>query len=358
MLLSPRSLRLAALLFASSFAVASVAEAGEVRIFRRPGSFFACTGARALAFPDSAATAYPDLPFGTDLEDYSCTDAAAGVDLPFGSLVPTANVASPEADWMCFIGPDWNAGPANIDPQPIAPVLVANGEDDFEISFDPPVHAVGAVLLTNAQADEIVTLHFEDGSSRSFGDTALRTEPNAAQFVGFQSKRAIVGLDIDTAGGAVQNEALASLRTAAFYRVRIDVRPGSDVNPVNCKSRGKVPVAILSSRHFDAAREVDVESLRFGATGEEDSLAFCNPTRRTRHAPADLLCHFETQAADFCSVPNLRHATLTGRTLEGTPIRGWDAIRIVPDRGPHDDDDDDDDEDDDDRGRGRRGRDD
>ena len=58
--------------------------------------------------------------------------------------------------------------------------------------------------------------------------------------------------------------------------IDIDIKPGSHHNTINPKSKGKIPVAILSTEDFDAPSKVDRDSLTFGSTGEEDSLAFCN----------------------------------------------------------------------------------
>lgn len=44
---------------------------------------------------------------------------------------------------------------------------------------------------------------------------------------------------------------------------------------INTKSRGKIPVAILSARDFNASSQIDLNSLTFGRTGNELSLALC-----------------------------------------------------------------------------------
>jgi len=307
------------------------AVADQVVLFTDPDVFTAFTGALPLDFPPDAALAFPDQPLGAGLVDYSCTGGPAGVDLPFGALDPLANLSAPASPWLCVLGPLWNAGPSNIDPQPVSPTFVADGDDDFELVFDPPVYAVGLRLLTNFAADEVVTVELEDGSLVTFDDPVLDTASNEFAFVGFKSRRAIVAVSVDTQGGEVQNEGIEGAESADFFHVRIDVKPGNSQNPVNCKSRGKTKVAILSEPGFLAPQHLDVSSLRFGATGTEPSLAFCKGSKDVnRDRLPDLTCHFQTELADFCASPYPSEAILTGFTLDGAPIEGSDSIWIVP----------------------------
>jgi len=305
--------------------------ADQVVLFTDPYAFTASTGAVPLDFPADASLAFPDQPLGPGLVDYSCTGGLAGVDLPFGAPFPTANLSAPESAWLCVLGPFWNGGPAIIDPQPLSPTFVADGDDDFELLFDPPVYAVGVRLLTNFAADEIVTVELEDGSLVTFEDPVLDTASNEFAFVGFKSRRAIVAVSIDTEAGDVQNEGIVDLESADVFQIRIDVKPGNAENPVNCKSRGKTKVAILSEPGFLAPLHVDVSSLRFGATGTEPSLAFCKPGKdENRDGLPDLTCHFHTDVANFCAAPYPGEAILTGVTWDGAPIEGSDNVRIVP----------------------------
>jgi hypothetical protein len=116
--------------------------------------------------------------------------------------------------------------------------------------------------------------------------------------------------------------------------VGIDIRPGSPTNPVNLKSRGSLPVAILSSAGFDAA-DVDVATVELAGTGVA--------TRGKRGPMAaledidgdgldDLVVHFETQA--LVAGGGLTDATtsleLTGKTVSGQEFTGTDVVRIVP----------------------------
>ena len=115
-----------------------------------------------------------------------------------------------------------------------------------------------------------------------------------------------------------------------LINVEIDIKPKSYPNSINPRSKGKIPVAILSAMDFDASTEVDTESLTFGPIGDEKSLAFCSrsPEDVNDDGYYDLICHFYTQKAEFkCGNEK---GILKGLTFEGTPVEGGDSVRIVP----------------------------
>jgi hypothetical protein len=112
--------------------------------------------------------------------------------------------------------------------------------------------------------------------------------------------------------------------------VTIDIKPGSDPNSINPKSKGKIPVAILSTADFDAPGQVDRDALTFGPTGDEASLAFCSrsPEDVDGDGYADLVCHFYTAKTGFQSGDE--EGILKGQTVDGASIEGRDAVNIVP----------------------------
>lgn len=117
---------------------------------------------------------------------------------------------------------------------------------------------------------------------------------------------------------------------AALLTVNIDIKPGDSENPINPRSKGKIPVAILSSADFDAPAELDPSTLTFGRTGDEASLAFCDPVGKDVNGDLlpDEVCHFYTLQTGF--QPGDTQGILKGRTVENIAIEGHDAVEIVP----------------------------
>ena len=131
-------------------------------------------------------------------------------------------------------------------------------------------------------------------------------------------------------GSAINNFALARFNVEnSPTEVTIDIKPGSQTNPINPRSSGKIPVAILSTPDFNAPSEVDRASLTFGSTGNEHSLVSCNKkgTDVNGDGLKDLMCHFKTKLAGFKFGDT--EGILKGQTLGGVPIEGRDVVRVL-----------------------------
>jgi hypothetical protein len=110
-----------------------------------------------------------------------------------------------------------------------------------------------------------------------------------------------------------------------FLEVTIDIKP----DHINPKSKGKIEVAILSAKDFDASSQIDLSSLTFGRTGDELSLAFCPGSEDVNEdGLQDLICHFYTQGTSFqCGDTK---GILKGKTIAGMSVEGSDSVRINP----------------------------
>ncbi|RJG16333.1 TolB family protein [Massilia cavernae] len=117
------------------------------------------------------------------------------------------------------------------------------------------------------------------------------------------------------------------------YPAPIDIRPGSSYNNVNPKSRGKMEVAIRSTKNFDATKNVVQSTISFGRTGSETSLSSCNKksTDVNGDGISDLRCRFTIELAGFA--PGDVRGVLRFISTDGRPFEGSDMITVVP----HDD---------------------
>jgi hypothetical protein len=118
--------------------------------------------------------------------------------------------------------------------------------------------------------------------------------------------------------------------TPPVQQINIEIKPGSgQLAPVNPKSKGNIPVALLSSADFNAL-EVDQPSLTFGAEGSEASLLRCNKEGSDVNDDGrlDLVCHFDNQTAGF--EPGDLEGIVMGRTGAGGRFEGRGLLKVVP----------------------------
>ncbi len=108
--------------------------------------------------------------------------------------------------------------------------------------------------------------------------------------------------------------------------VTMDIKPGDVPNTLNLRSRGVVPVAILTTDRFDAT-SIDVSSLRFGATGEEAAAIRSVLDDVDGDGDTDLLVFFRSQDTGLdCET---LFAYLSGSTSTGADIAAIDSVNIV-----------------------------
>ncbi|MCK5606888.1 hypothetical protein KAR91_33610, partial [Candidatus Pacearchaeota archaeon] len=123
----------------------------------------------------------------------------------------------------------------------------------------------------------------------------------------------------------------------------LDIKPGSCPNPINPKSKGKLPVAILGTAEFDVL-DIDVSSLLLEGvapirssiedvsapvdTGDE-----CDCTEEGPDSYDDLTLKFSTQeivaAIGPVSPGDEKVFTITGTLLDGTPFEASDCVVVV-----------------------------
>ena len=106
----------------------------------------------------------------------------------------------------------------------------------------------------------------------------------------------------------------------------IDIKPGSARNVVNLKSRGVIPVAILTTDTCDATRVVP-QSMRFGPNAAMEAHGREHIEDVNRDGRPDLVLHFRTQETGIqCSDQTV---LLTGETAAGELLQGSDTVTTV-----------------------------
>lgn len=130
--------------------------------------------------------------------------------------------------------------------------------------------------------------------------------------------------------------------------VPVDIHPGSCPNPLNSKSKGKIPVSIVGTSDFDVS-QVEIASIRLAGVAPvwtgfgDDSTPYepyvnkpLNQYSCNTYGPdgiTDLKLKFETQdifnAIGPVSQGQIVRIILTGTLKDGTPIIGEDIVKIA-----------------------------
>ena len=113
----------------------------------------------------------------------------------------------------------------------------------------------------------------------------------------------------------------------------IDIKPGSDPNSINPRSKGVIPVAIFTTsiadgdpQDFDAT-QVDPQTVEFGPEGAGIAHKKGHVEDVDSDGDMDLVLHFRTQETGIACGDT--EVTLTGETYGGQTITGTDTIRTV-----------------------------
>jgi hypothetical protein len=126
---------------------------------------------------------------------------------------------------------------------------------------------------------------------------------------------------------AESDEANNTLAAPIDCGPQIDIKPDSDINPINPKNKGVIPVVIYGSATVDVT-DIDQSSLAFGPDGagiahDPEHFADINEDGLT-----DLMLHFRTQETGIHAGDT--EACLTGDFLGGGSFTACDNIITVP----------------------------
>jgi len=177
----------------------------------------------------------------------------------------------------------------------------------------------GSTSIADARIDKFVA----PASGRySVGvSTVPRYFTEGGNVMSFSSRRA-------TAGDYTLN--ISGITIETTKQINIEVKPGvKEMAPLNPRSKGKVPVAIMGAADFTVA-DINQDTLTFGSTGGENSLSKCQPQLRdiNQDGYVDQLCHFENSDAGFQGGDI--EGVLQGSLKDGTNFEGRALLKVVP----------------------------
>lgn len=195
--------------------------------------------------------------------------------------------------------------------------------------FDFPAAGVTQTLSTDTNNNGQIIGFFVDATGvhgflkdgTTF--TALDCQGAVNTFIyGINDTGQIVGDYFD----GVRDHGFIATLPPLIIEVQIDIKPGSFPNSIDPKSKGKIPVAILTTDSFDATT-VDTSTVLFGATGMEAAPVHVALEDVDGDGDTDLILHFNTQETGI--VCGDTSALLTGESVSGQEIEGSDSIKTV-----------------------------
>src|SRR3989338_4573230 len=115
--------------------------------------------------------------------------------------------------------------------------------------------------------------------------------------------------------------------------ITMDIDQGSSQNLIRPNEK-EVAGAILSTEKFNAATQINMDSLTFGRTGNEASWTGCTVKDVDKNGSNDLLCYFKESWTPWKESKSIFQAgdtegILKGQTLSGQRLIGKDAVKIA-----------------------------
>jgi hypothetical protein len=184
----------------------------------------------------------------------------------------------------------------------------SSGLVDTSIIRTPGQHTLRLGMQENGTVDywidDVRIWNTNNINPESFEDIYLAAQVSTGTFIDYQ-----VGMDYRAPKSVVD--------------ISIYIKPGGNPNRFNLKSKGVVPVAVMTTDDFDAST-IDPETVLFAAVAAvrwtEEDVDF--------DGDLDLLFHFKTQELKLDKDSTVE--TLTGFTYDGQAIKGTGRVNIVP----------------------------
>jgi uncharacterized repeat protein (TIGR01451 family) len=239
-----------------------------------------------------------------------------------------------------LVVPDGLAASADVSiEKTVAPGEISPGE---QVTYTIVVRNGGPAAATGVRLADALPAHGQAAlPATTQGTCAIEASGVACDVgvLGVGDSAVVTYVVTPTAPGALANGASVSSRefdpdwtdntavAVADVRAGVDIRPGNASNPINLRSGGVVPIAILGTAGFDAA-EIGMATLRWGPGGAPARLQGSHLQDVNRDGHADLVTHFTVQGSGLTAGDT--QACVQGMTRSGRGFRGCDAVRVVP----------------------------
>ena len=215
------------------------------------------------------------------------------------------------------------------------PIMGLDYDPDEDVLYGLRMGAAGGkeVVIVDPATGVVtpVSANLGPGIGMPNGLTTLDPAGNRYFFIGVPNSETDYRIySVDTATGVLlASPAIAG--SASAFPNGIDWAPEAEppvtevtidvLSTINVKSKGVIPVAILTTPSFDATT-VDVSAVRFGPGEASETHGVGHPSDVDGDGDIDLVLHFRTQDAEIpCDATT---ATLTGDGFTGT-----DTIKVV-----------------------------
>ncbi len=229
----------------------------------------------------------------------------------------------------CWVSPTWKTIPGAtwIWAANLIDSIDKSGPFSFRKIFTIPDNATNITGVIQIITDDYYKLYFnggfigEDNNWSNVETYFLNPKPGFNEIL-VKASNNIRCID------PIRNPGGLSFKVTITYeipkKVSIDIKPGSFSNPVNLKSKGNVPVALLSDSTFDVTA-VDLKTVVFAR-------ASALPIGQTPQdvngdGLPDIVFHFCTEDLKLCTSD--MKACLSGKTFDGNDFEGCDTITVV-----------------------------
>ena len=268
----------------------------------------------------------------------SITDGIQTVDFPFGGPVQRRTVPS---SWFT-----WSSPPHSESSTPLV-LFTSSSNPLMALTFSQPVATVGFELEGNTLGPRDFLVEFYDDVYQLLGWIVRTVESNGgARLFSFTTDwpKKISRIDISGVGegthfGIAQIRYSLTPVQAPTSGISIDIKPGTTPNDVHRSSKGRLPVALLTTSSLNAA-DLNVASIRLGnETGQDTPVAMQSkgtPMASLKDVDLDgdldLILQFDIPAlvANGDLTASTTQLALTGTKTGGGAVRGVDNVVVKP----------------------------